>query len=370
MLTALFLLLLVLVLLVLCGTVGLSWFIASKLLHRTGSAVAWNIPIIARDAATITLRSTKNTRRPGVFGITGPQGQAIVGPMLAEQADTVTRELLSLVGALSQKTNVAWNTTVYGGRLRDSLNLPLQEVYIPGALGAMPAWYVPGAQQTWAILVHGATGTREQTLRASKTLASAGLHLLAITYRGDEGAPAAGLSHLGETEWQDLEAAVRYALDHGAQDIVLSGWSLGGTIVELFLRRSQLASHIRAVVLDSPVLNWRATLEALLKKNKLPRFLASVTEKMIAWRTGVQLAMLDLARQDTTQQPLPRLLFHGTADTTAPLAVSDAFAAAFPRVTYHRIPKAEHTQCWNADPAFYEVELRSFLAQVCEKHPV
>src|SRR5579885_847162 len=194
MLTALFLLLLVLVLLVLCGTVGLSWFIASKLLHRTSSAVAWNIPIIARDAATITLRSTQNTRRPGVFGITGPQGQAIVGPMLAEQADTVTRELLSLVGALPQNTNVAWNTTVYGGRLRDSLNLPFQEVHIPGALGTMPAWYVPGAQQTWAILVHGATGTREQTLRASKTLAEAGLHLLAITYRGDEGAPTAGLS--------------------------------------------------------------------------------------------------------------------------------------------------------------------------------
>jgi len=217
--------------------------------------------------------------------------------------------------------------------LRDLLKLTINDVSIPGASGSLPAWFVPGKLDTWAILVHGASGTREQGLRFFPTLADLGFPILAITYRGDEGAPASanGLSQLGDTEWQDLEASVTYALEQGAQHVVLYGISLGGTIVEMFLQRSSHASHVQATVLDSPVLNWRATLAALVKKNALPSFIANVTEKIVSLRTGLHFDTLDLTR---SQHQLPTLLFHGSDDATAPIAVSDTFASTHLEVTY------------------------------------
>lgn len=364
-----FILFLLCVVLVLLGIMGLSWFISGKLLHRTRKAPALSIQVADITPQTITLQRTKQTRLPGVFGITGTEGQAIVGSLLAEDAETVQRELLAVKGTLPKHTNISWNTTVYGQLFRDSLSLNIQEIAIEGVLGKMPAWYVPGSQENWAVLVHGATGTREQTLRASRTLVASGFSLLTITYRGDEGTPASGLSHLGETEWQDLEAGVRYALEHGAQQVILYGWSLGGTIVEVFLNQSALADQIQAVILDSPILSWRMTLTSLIKKNRLPVFLARTTEQVVTWRTGVRLSHLDQMCQAKKQPLLPYLLFHGAADSTAPCSISETFAAQHSQATYHRIAEAEHTQAWNANPAFYEQELGTFLARIFKRCP-
>jgi pimeloyl-ACP methyl ester carboxylesterase len=355
--------LVILMLVLLASGSGICWYVSQRLLYPTRGRSAMTIAVRAIDQTSITLQRTKQTKRAGVFGLQGTAGQAIVGPILAQSAETITRELRALNGHLLPDTNVAWNTTVYGNTFLPSLHLAMQEIQVAGPLGALPAWYVPGSHDIWAILVHGATGTREQTLRACKTLADCGLPLLAITYRNDEEAPASGASHLGATEWQDLEAAVRYALDHQARALVLYGWSLGGTIVEVFLDRSPLANAIQAVVLDSPVLNWRETLKSLTSKNHLPPFIAQGTEKLIERRTGVRLDDLDQTRPGKVQRP-PTLLFHGEEDTTAPVAVSETFAASQASVTYHRVSGAEHTQCWNADPAAYEGHLRAFLTGV------
>ena len=354
---------LILILLVLIGIVGIGWYISNRLLHRTGSSLLFNILVTDMNTKTVTLQKTANTRRSGVFGIIGADGQAIVGPILSSDTETVTRELIHSTGTLSK---VAWNTTVYGGALRNLLELTINDVHVPGVLGDMSSWFVPGKLTTWAILVHGATGTREQSLRSFQTLADLGLPILDITYRNDEGAPPSsdGLSHLGDIEWQDLEANIKYALAQGAQHILLYGWSMGGTIVETFLDHSSYASIIQAVVLDSPVLDWRSTLDALIKKNSLPSFIARVTEKIISMRTGIHFDILDKIGQEQSQ--LPILLFHGISDTTAPIAISDTFASTHSNVTYHRIPEAEHTQCWNVNPQIYEAELRLFLTHVLD----
>lgn len=345
-------------------SVGVCWYFANRLLRRTSGAPKKNISVIAVENTHITLQKTKNTKRVGTFGIQGTDGQAMVGPILTSDEKTVTRPILNLAGAFFPTEKIGWNTTVYGGRLRDSLSLPIQEVAVPDQHGqTLPAWFVPGsASDAWVLLVHGTTGTREQTLRAGKTFAALGLNLLAISYRGDIGAPAS-LSHLGDTEWQDLEAAVQYALNQGARRIVLAGWSLGGTIVETFLDRSQLADHIQAVILDSPVLDWREAIKTLTRKNKLPSFIAQITAKLIEQRTGIKLEDLKQTRSGKVQSP-PTLLFHGERDTTAPIHASDLFASSQASVTYYRIAEADHTQCWNADPAAYEMHLKAFLTQV------
>ncbi|MBO0796112.1 MAG: hypothetical protein J2P36_34915, partial [Ktedonobacteraceae bacterium] len=219
MLTFLMFFLLVIILLALIGVVGLCWYISNRLLQRKSGSSSFNILVMKIDGEAITLQRTKNTQRPGIFGITGADGEAMLGPILTSDANTVTRQLLQVAGTLAPQTKVAWNTTVFRGTLRDQLKLTIDEITIPGPLGEMPTWFVPGKLDVWAILVHGSTGTREQGLRVFQTLATLGVHILDITYRNDDGAPPStdGLSHLGETEWEDLEASVTYALAHGAQ---------------------------------------------------------------------------------------------------------------------------------------------------------
>nr|BBH85410.1 alpha/beta hydrolase [Thermosporothrix sp. COM3] len=346
----------------------LCWYFAHQVLRRKSDTKERFVRILElEEGKEITLQNTRETRRPGIFGLEGSEGQAIVGPVFASDAQSVTRQLIHVEGKISPRTAGIWNTTIYGGKMQAQLNLPIEEVAVPTPLGDMPAWFVPGGS-CWAILVHGATANREQGLRVLPTLAECGLSTLTITFRNDAEAPASpdGLSHLGASEWEDLEAGVRYALDHGAEQLILYGWSMGGTIVELFLRQSALASQVRAVVLDSPILNWRASLESIAKKNGLPAFFVRLVEPIILLRTGVRLSTLDLTTRSQGNSAI--LLFHGTEDTIAPIALSDRFASTHADIiTYHRVPNAEHTQCWNANGEKYEAILHAFLHNILKK---
>jgi pimeloyl-ACP methyl ester carboxylesterase len=204
-------------------------------------------------------------------------------------------------------------------------------------------------------------------LRPLPVLHGLGLPVLDMTYRNDVGAPPSPdhLYHLGATEWQDLQAGVRYALAHGAHDVILYGYSMGGGIVESFLRHSPYAGRARAVVLDAPALDWNAVLDLQAGQRNLPGILTEVAKRVVAYRLGLSsLDSLDAVRAARVLRS-PTLLFQGTADTTVPVGPSVALAQARPDiVTYVRVVGAEHTQEWNADPAAYMSRLSAFLVRV------
>jgi acetyl esterase/lipase len=334
----------------------------------------WPLEVEVEDVkpSRITLSSGHDSEQPGVYGLDWQTGHAIVGPVLSEGDGTVTRRLSDVRGYLVPGIHVGLDSHVYSGDPTQSLDLPFRSVGVPDPLGPMPAWLVPAAprsptaeRRTWAIVVHGHNDNRQNDLRIAPTLRKAGLTSLLISYRNDLGAPESpdGLYHLGETEWIDLQAAVRYALAHGAQHVVLIGYSMGGELIAQFMERSRLSRDVSALALDAPVLDWRSLIEFNSEQIGLPGFLGMPVEWMIDARANPDWDSLNALKHPEDFR-LPILLFHSTKDELVPISTSDDFAAELPRwVTYYRVPVVGHTESWNLNPRLYDRRLRRFLLQ-------
>lgn len=314
----------------------------------------------------VVLSRSKDTLRPGVYGVEWRGGRAIVGEIVGHDEDTVTRRLRSISGYLVSGKDVSIEPDVYAGDPGQALDMPFSTVPVKGELGTMPAWLISGRSRTWAIVVHGHNGSREEGLRLLPTLRRAELPTLLISLRNDLGAPASpdGYHHLGLTEWRDLGAAARFALRHGAHRLVLIGYSMGGAVIAQFMERSPLAPRVAGIVFDGPALDWRGIVEFHSTEMGLPSFAALPVEWATEARVDVDWDSLD-ALQHTEDFHLPILLFHGDDDEMVPISTSEDFADALPRwVTLFRVPNAGHTEEWNVDPALYDRRLTTFLARI------
>jgi pimeloyl-ACP methyl ester carboxylesterase len=351
---------------------ALSWHFSSAVVAPDHSSWPEDISVAAVRPGAVSLERTEATGRPGYIGLVWQGGHAIAGPVLAEDEETVTRRLIRVDGYLVRDLEVATGR-VFEGDPHQARGLPFADVEVKGELGPMPAWLVPPrpdppantspAPATWAIFVHGINSNRDDGLRLVPLMRREGLASLLISYREDLGAPDSpdGHHHMGLTEWRDLESAARFALGHGARRLVLVGYSMGGAIVTQFMERSPLADRAAALILDAPALDWRAILEFNATDMGLPGFLALPVEWAIGARIDADWESLE-AVDHADDLRLPILLFHGTEDELIPIETSDEFAAELPgRVTYYRVPEAEHTQAWNVDPRLYERRVSRFL---------
>ncbi|MFJ2817613.1 alpha/beta hydrolase [Streptomyces sp. NPDC087294] len=315
----------------------------------------------------ITLTRALAAQRPGTYGLAGTDTHAVVGPVLdtaAHPADTVVRRLDRVTRGTVRTGDRMWLVpNLHTGDPTTALGLDHTTVAFPGELGPLPAWFVPGPRDTWVIAVHGLGADREHALNVMELLHRMRFPVLTPAYRGDTGAPRSpdGLHHLGETEWRDLDAAIRHAVQHGARRVVLLGWSTGATMALLAATHSALRERISGLVLDSPVLDWSATLRALATARHTPGALLPLAVRAAQGRTGL--------RGERTAQAaepgglaVPTLILHGPGDTLAPWAHSRRLAADRPDlVTLLPVPDAPHAAMWNADPTAYEEALRRFL---------
>lgn len=246
------------------------------------------------------------------------------------------------------------------------LGLSFEEVRYDAPLGATPAWLIPGPATTWVVFTHGRGASPAEGLRMAETVSGLGYPMLLIRYRNDARAPQAdGLGRFGATEWRDLEAAVQYALDNGAQKVVLAGASMGGAITLSFLQNSALADRVVGAFLDSPVTDFAAVVEGEAADMGLPPLVTSAAMSVAAWRYGFDWAATDYtaaAAGFTT----PMVIVQGTADATVPAAVTQAFAAAADPavVTLELFEGAGHVLAWNVDRPRYADLLTAFLGRV------
>ncbi|MCZ4121110.1 alpha/beta hydrolase [Streptomyces sp. H39-S7] len=322
------------------------------------------LTVHATAAGQVTMTRALASLRPGVYGLSGDGVHAAVGEVLWTTPDTVARRLDRVYrGALDPGTKVRMTAQVHEGDPRGALGLDYAEVLVPGELGPLPAWFVPAARSTWVIAVHGLGTTRELPLNVLPALNGHRFPVLDLAYRNDAGAPASpdGLGHLGDTEWRDLDAAMRYAVEYGAERIVLYGFSTGATMALRAADHSALRDRISGLILDSPVLDWKSTVRAAAFSHGVPGALVPLGVRAAEGRTGLHAERIADAA-DPGRLSVPTLVVHGPDDTLSSWSGSRQLAAGRPDlVTLHTVQGASHGAMWNVDPESYEEALRRFL---------
>lgn len=269
-------------------------------------------------------------------------------------------------GALEVGTALRLDGWFFGRDPGQVLGLPFEEVPITTELGPAPAWLIPGTSSTWVIYAHGRGDGPAQGLRLVRALRDAGYPMLLISYRNDPGAPAGnGYAHWGADEWRDLEAAAQFALDRGAQRLVLAGTSMGGSMALSLLEQSDLADSVAALVLDAPAVDFGATVDAQGADLGVPGPVTWLAKALASWRYGIDWESADHVPEAAGLE-VPVLVLAGQDDTSARLQDIEAFAGAAPAglVDVRVFPGVGHTTAWNLFPEVYEPAVADFLADV------
>jgi pimeloyl-ACP methyl ester carboxylesterase len=345
---------------------------------------------VDRDESSIILSRTAESIVPGVYGFwfSGGTGYAWLGDVVAETAASVTRRIIDVrYGNLAGATRGRFTGWFYLSPTDLEAELgkaelgkaelgtvEFENVDIATELGPAPAWLVPAPTPSgrWVIQVHGRAVQREEALRAVPVFREAGYTSLLVSYRNDGDAPRSRDYRygLGDTEWHDVDAALTFAIDHGATDVVLMGWSMGGATVLQVVTRSSNAGVVRGVVLESPVVDWVSALRHQIRLRRLPSLVHLGVIELIGkswsrWLTGQQ-APIDLARLNfvsrAAELDLPILLMHSAADDFVPDTASRQLAEARPDiVTFDQFVVAGHTRLWNYDRERWDSSITAWL---------
>lgn len=329
---------------------------------------------VNRRAGTVTLSDHPDAVTPGRYSLYfgSDRGYAKVGEIQSFGDGSVTRILLAEErGVLRAGRSARISGWFYESPAE--LGEAYSEVDLDTEFGSAPAWMVPAeSPQRWAIQVHGRGVDRREPIRSIPVFHEAGYNALLVSYRNDGVAPASpdGRYALGDTEWRDVEAGIRYAVAHGATEVVLMGWSMGGAIVLQAATRTGLAEYLSGVVLDSPVIDWVRVLEHQAASMGIPRAISFAVFRMISSPLGRrftgQSAAIDLERLDFVDRAaelnLPILLMHSDSDSYVPSAGSRALARLRPDiVTFESFAGAGHTRLWNYDSARWNSVIAAWL---------
>ena len=350
------------------------------------------VTAIGNDTITLTSADERDdTTRPGFAGLAWDGGYGQIAHITEVAGLHVTRLFARTDGdlppvcdgPLERCEQVDIDSWTYQGDPSDlALSsvgpLPFEEITFPAPLGDLGAWMIDaGDGSTWAIHAHGWRASRREALRNLPVYHQAGITSLVIDYRNDVGAPVdpSGLYRFGATEWQDVEAAVQYSLDQGAEVIVLHGYSTGAALHLAFFEQSRLAPEVNAAVFDSPSADTGAALRLEASKRSIPgtsfpapNSLTSVAMFIADLRWDVGWDEIDYITRAPEIVSTPTLVFHGTKDDRVPIEVARGLRDAAPDlVRLVEVEEAGHVTSWNVDPQAYETSLLAFLDEIGEE---
>lgn len=360
---------------------GSSWYLAEKIRSEAlavgaGPAVPGydDVRFVGVSSGQVQLRPVGNQPalfKPMLYGIAWPGGTGHLGAEVSAAGGVVTRPLTVVSGSAPAAGQFgAIDRSYFLSDPETALGTGVQDVVVPGPLGPLPAWYFPGLGSTFVIAVHGQNGSRKDVLRVIGIVGRMGFPALAVSYRNDRGAARdpSGYHRYGQTEWSDIEAAVRWSLARGARRIVLAGQSMGGGVVAAFLTHSSLAPKVARVVLDAPMLDLHAIIDYQAGRHlipligRLPAPFIRAAETIASARFGIDWPAMSYLGE-TTWLTVPALVIHGSDDSRVPISTSLRLSELEPSlVTFDVFPGAGHLESWNADRSRYTSLVESFLA--------
>ncbi len=367
--------------LVAASFLGSGWYLAGKIRSEAlavGPAPALpaydDVQFAGVSSGQVQLRAVGDQPgllKPMLYGIAWPGGAGHLGAAASASGGVVTRPLTVVFGSAPAAGQFgAIDRSYFLSDPGTALGIPVQDVAVPGPLGPLPAWYFPGPERTFVIGVHGQNGTRKDVLRVIDVVCRMGFPALAVSYRNDLGAARdpSGYHRYGQTEWSDVEAAVRWSLAQGARNVVLVGQSMGAGVAAAFLKRSSLAPKVARVVLDAPMLDLHAAIDYQAGRHlipvigPLPAPLIRTAERIASARFGVDWSAMRYL-DETTWLKVPALVTHGDDDLRVPISTSLRLSELKPSlVTFEVFPGAGHLESWNTDRSRYTSLVESFLA--------
>jgi uncharacterized protein len=335
--------------------------------------------VLRVEDGSVVLGATPETVMPGRYGLwlDGSSGHARLGDVLDVDDATgrVRREIHGVDYGHLAPGFARWNQYYFAGPPDRALGMRTDYVEVLTELGTMPAWVIraQGDSARWAVLVHGRGARRDEALRAVKPLHDNGINVMIPSYRNDLGARRGpdGRYNLGLSEWRDIEDAGLAAVQRGARELILVGWSMGGAIVLQTLSRSWLADHVSHVVLDAPVIDWGDVLAHHARVRGVPAPVGGLSRALMGRRWARRLVgvhhPVDVARTNWVARAgelrHPVLLIHSVDDEFVPVGPSQQLAEVRPDlVRMERWDTARHTKEWNVDPQRWERSVAQFVS--------
>jgi pimeloyl-ACP methyl ester carboxylesterase len=363
--------------------IGAGWYFSEVLYNKAFNPIRpereKEARVVQIDDKIITLESIsrfdKDFRNPGIYGIEWDGGFGRITDVISSDDRHSTRLFSMLEGnPPTVGTTVIIDANINPRESYPIPELPSEEVSFHSKLGNFLAYFTGNKEKTWIILVHGNGMVLSDTRNQALSFYKLGYPTLTISYRNDKAQPKdpSNVLQYGLTEWNDLEGAVRYALEQGSENVILFGLSMGGGIVLNFMYKSELKNKVKGLILDSPILDFGKAVDISAGKERLPVIGLPVPQALvdcakvisalrfpIKWNAINYLASID-------RLAVPILLFHGTADITIPVVTSDTLAQKRKDIIYKymRCVGADHTKIWNYDRQTYERNLADFLASV------
>ncbi|MED6295632.1 MAG: hypothetical protein VYB13_00030, partial [Chloroflexota bacterium] len=178
--------------------------------------------IVAIDEEEVSFRARGKDMTSGLLDNIGLVGRAaslvLAGPHTTEKG-IITRRIISQSGSLEEGAWVRTSLFVHEENPKANLNLDYHDVSFESELGTLTGWHIPEDSNNWIIGIHGHRSYRTETMRFVPTFRKYGLNVLLSDYRNDENAPIdkGGYHMFGLTEWPDLESAVYFCKENGAE---------------------------------------------------------------------------------------------------------------------------------------------------------
>ncbi|WP_120005237.1 alpha/beta hydrolase family protein [Nesterenkonia muleiensis] len=350
---------------------------------------AENLEILAviedSEGLQVILPVSADTVVEGTYGLHFDRGTSVarIGEItsLEPKHGTVTRRVLGVSGGdLRQARSGSIGSVLHRNPAEAGFDYDDVSLHLP--VGEAPAWYVPHSnpegplaeKRVWAVMVHGRTGTRVEALKALPVAQQLGIDSLLVSYRNDGEAPSGpdGLYGLGVTEWEDVEVAVQYALDHGAEDVLLFGWSMGAAVALQTADRSPLTPRIRGMVLTGPVIDWVDVLSHQFRSRRVPEPVGRLSQWLLSNEAGrratglaspVDLKALNwIARAD--QLHTRSLILHSIDDEVVPYQPSRELAERNSLVTFVPFHRAGHIKERNYDPERWDSRVAQWVTEL------